>query len=184
MWFLDTCEIWKVALIIDWWSSLFPATFTIDTVAAIALGALSPYFLNVFYSEERGFRRAAESTGDNMELIISDALRKQSPIEISLRNRKFYIGFATGHSATRHSEMALSLIPSYSGHRTEDNLHLVIDIDYSHTLDPLFEEDAELEHWSLDDCRIVIPVGEIVSVRQFDVAVYRAFQTDFDSVEN
>ena len=117
-----------------------------------------------------------------MELLISDALRNQLPIEISLRSRKLYIGFVTGQNATRHSDTAVSLFPLYSGHRDEDNLNLTIDIDYGHTLRRFF--DAEWEHWSPNDFRIVIPVGEIVSARQFDTDVYRAFQTDFSSFEN
>ena len=117
-----------------------------------------------------------------MELLISDAVRNQSPIEISLRSRKLYIGFVTGHNATRHSDMAVSLIPLYSGHRTEDDLNFVIDIDYGHTLGRFFEEDTMRVPLGPDDVRIVIPVGEIVSARQFDPDIYRAFQTDFASV--
>ena len=145
---------------------------------AIALGGLSPYVLNVFYSKERGYRRAASITGDHMELLISDALRSQSAIEISLRSRKLYIGFVTGQNASRHSDMAVSLIPIYSGHRTEDNLNLVIDIDYSHSVGRIFADDPGSKAWNPDDLRVVIPVGEIVSVRQFDLAIYRAFQTN------
>ena len=116
-----------------------------------------------------------------MELLISDAILNQSPIEISLRSRKLYIGFVTGQNASRHSDMAVSMLPIYSGHRTEDKLNLVIDIDYRHTVERLLFDDAESEDWNPNDLRIVIPVGEIVSVRQFDIAVYRAFQTDIDS---
>lgn len=184
VWFLDTCDFWKVPSLIEWWGKLFPQTFTFEIVAAIALGGLSPYVLNMFYSAERGYRRAALSTGDHMELLISDALRNQSPIEISLRSRKLYIGFVTGQNASRHSDMAVSLIPLYSGHRTEDNLNLVIDIDYRHTLERLFADDAGSDDWNPNDLRVVIPVGEIVSARQFDLAIYRAFQTDLASSMN
>ena len=180
VWFLDTCDMWGVPSLIEWWGTLFPETFTIETVTAIALGVLSPYVLNLFYSKERSRRRAASSTGDHMELLISDALRNQSPIEISLRSRKLYIGFVTGENASRHSDMAVSLIPIYSGHRTEDSLNLVIDIDYRHAVKRLLD-DAEREDWNPDDLRIVVPVGEIVSARQFDFAVHHAFQTDIDS---
>ena len=125
-----------------------------------------------------------ENTGDHMELLISDALRNLSPVEISLRSRRVYIGFVSGHNGTRQSDMAVSLIPLYSGHRNEDNLNFVIDIDYGHTLRPFLKEKAEWEHWDPDDFRVVIPVGEIVSARMFDVDVYRVFQTDFASAEN
>ena len=179
VWFVDACDIWRVRWAIKWWDALFPQTFTIETVVAIALGGLSPYVFNVFYSAERGYRRAAESTGDHMELLISDALRNQSPIEISLRSRKLYIGFVTGHNATRHSDIAVALIPLYSGHRTEEDLSFVIDIDYGHTLGRFFEENTTLEPLDPDDVRMVIPVGEIVSARQFDPDIYSAFQTDF-----
>ena len=184
VWFLDACDLWGVPSAVKWWDSVFPSTFTVETVAAIALGVLSPYVLNVFYYKDEGHRRTAENTGDHMELLISDALRNQSPVEISLRSRKLYIGFVSGHNGTRQSDMAVSLVPLYSGHRTEDNLNFVIDIDYGHTLGRLVEEAAEQQPWNPDDVRVVIPVGEIVSARLFDVAVYRAFQRDFASAEN
>ena len=183
VWYLETCDLWGVPSAIKWWNSVFPPTFTVETVVAIALGGLSPYILNLFYSAERGYRRTAESTGDHIELLISDAMRSHSPIEVSLRSRKFYIGFATGQNDTRHSDTAVSLIPVYSGHRTEDELNLVIDIDYDHTLGRYFEEER-WKDWDPDEFRVVIPVGEIVSARLFDVAVYRAFQTDFTAVGN
>lgn len=181
VWFLDTRDVWIIPTVIEQWATLFPETFAIETVAAIALGVVSPYFLNLFYSRQRGYRRAAQITGDHMELLISDALQKQAPIEISLRSRKFYIGFVTGHNATRHSDTAVSMIPVYSGHRTEDKLHLVIDIDYDHTVRRFVDDVVEREHRNPDDFRVVIPVGEIVSARQFDLDVYRAFQIDFAS---
>ena len=184
VWFLDAGDLWGVPSAIKWWDSVFPQAFTIETVVAIVLGVLSPYVLNVFYSKDRGLRRTAESAGDHMELLISDALRNQSPIEVSLRSRKLYIGFVMAQNATRHSDMAVSLFPVYSGHRTEDNLNLVIDIDYSHTLRRFLEQEAEWKHWSPNDLRIIIPVGEIVSARQFDQAVYRAFQSALTSFEN
>ena len=183
VWFLDACDLWGVPSAIKWWVSVFPPTFTVETVAAIALGGLSPYILNLFYSEELGSRRAAASTGDHMELLISDAVRNQSPVEISLRSRKLYIGFVMGEYGTRQSDLAVSLIPVYSGHRTEDNLNLVIDIDYEHTLGRFVEEESQWRHRSPEDFRVVIPVGEIVSARLFDASVYRAFQTDFATVE-
>ena len=88
VWYLDSCDLWSVPSLIKWWNSVFPTALTIETLVAIALGGLSPYIFNVFYSEERGQRRTATSTGDHMELLISDALRNQSPIEISLRSSK------------------------------------------------------------------------------------------------
>ena len=184
VWFLDTCDLWKVPLLIKWWGSLFPQTLAIETVVAIALGVLSPYLFNVFYSSQRGYIRAALSTGDHMELLISDALRCQLPIEVSLRSRKLYIGFVTGQNASRHSDMAVSLIPMYSGHRTEDSLNFVIDIDYRHTVERLFADDDGSRRWNPNDIRVVIPVGEIVSVRRFDPAVHRAFRTDLASSRN
>ena len=183
VWFLDTFGLWIFPSLIEWWGTLFPETFTIETVTAIALGVVSPYALNMFYSKERSYERAALSRADHMELLVSDALRNQLPIEISLRSRKLYIGFVTGRNASGHSPIAVSLIPIYSGHRTEDSLNLVIDIDYGHTLERLFD-DTESEDWNPNDLRVVIPVGEIVSAKQFDPAIYRAFQNDIASSKN
>ena len=184
VWSLEKFEIWEATSAIKWLASVFPQPFTVETVAAIALGGSSPYILNIFYSKERGHIRAAENTGDHMELLVSEALQNQLPVEISLRNRKLYIGFITGQNATRHSDVAISLIPLYSGHRTEDNLNLVIDIDYGHTIPRFVVEEVEEEDWNPNDVRVVIPVTEIVSARLFDIDLYRAFQNDFTSVEN
>ena len=179
VWFLDACDIGRFPEVIKWWNKLFPQPLTFETVMAIALGGLSPYVLNGFCSEYVGTRRAAARAGDEIELLISDTLRTQSPIEISLRSRRVYIGFVMGN-ATRQSGMPVPLLPCYSGHRSESDLNLVIDIDYNYTLERFFEG----EGGDLDDFRVMIPIGEIVSVRQFHLDVYRAFQDDFAAVEN
>ena len=179
IWFLDACDLWGFPWAIEWWGSMFPSTFTIETVAAIVLGGFSPYVLNLFYPEKYYSRKAAIDTSDHMELLISDAVQNQSPVEISLRSRKFYIGFVMGEQGRRQSDLALSVIPVYSGHRKENNLNLVIDIDYGHTLGRFVLDETLWQNRGPEDFRVVIPVEEVVSARPFDLDVYRAFQADF-----
>ena len=159
--------------ITEFWDGRFSEPFTSPVVLSIALGASSPYVLNLFYSSTQGARKAASNAGDHIELLITDAIRDQSPIEISLRSRKSYIGFVVGNNAGRNSDVAVALFPVYSGHRSEETLDLEIDMEYGSVVETYLNDPSD---WDPEDFRVVVPISEIVSARPFDEKIYRDFQ--------
>ena len=69
----------------------------------------------------------------------------------------------------------------YSGYRDEETLNLKIEIDYLSVIWEFLEydeggsSDEDIDRWSSEEFRVVIPVTEIVSARLFDEELYDEF---------
>ena len=153
------------------WSlnSISPFSAT-PTVIAI-LGLLVPFVGNRFYSRERAASRAAVRDGDLVELLIAESIETQKLIELSLRNRKSYvgIGIVSGIETIDKDKADTKLLPLASGYRDEHTQELFIIENYAEVL-------QEHSYARYDDFCIVIPMSEIVSARIFDPDAYTAFQ--------
>ena len=147
--------------------SPFAATPTIIALLAILL----PLLGNRLYGAERAASRAAERDGDLVELLIAESIDTQKLIELSLRNRKSYIGIGvfSGIETIDRDKADVELLPLASGYRDEHTQELVITENYAEVL----EEHPYPEY---DDFRVVIPMSEIVSARVFDPDAYAIFQ--------
>ena len=156
------------------WGHHFPNPYSLEVVLSIFLGFLLPLIMNWFYSAERGSKKAARDNGDHIELLLSESIERGLWVEISLRNRKSYVGFALESGVGISGETDIALIPMASGYRDKATLDLQISMDYvpiilKYAYDP--EEGLQEE-----DFRIVIPISEVVSVRLFNDVVYEYFQ--------
>lgn len=153
----------------------------IDTaIFSIVLAWASPLLLNKFYNQERAVRRAAETYGDLIELLITDSIERRKMIEISLRTGKSYIGYTLHTSIARSGDSDVTLIPMASGYRSEETRELRITTHYS----PIIKEWIGRQgspsipsiSQTIQDFKVVLPRSEVCSARLFDPAVYRLFQ--------
>ncbi len=171
------------------WNSHFPAPFSLEVMLSLLLALFLPMLFNVLYSEERGAEKTARDFGDHTELLIAESIKGQVPVEISLRNRKVYIGLAIESGIGASADSDIKVIPIYSGYRDEETLDLHIVTDYLPIIWEYAEEneDGEAggdgESWSSEEFRVVIPLTEIVSARLFDEEVYDRFQGVDDDVD-
>ena len=69
-----------------------PIDYVDTVILTILLAVAAPPVINRIYSEERAAKRAAETNGDLIEMVIADAFERLNPIELSLKNRKSYVG--------------------------------------------------------------------------------------------
>ena len=152
----------------EFWQSYVPYTFSDTAALGILLSVALPVVGNRIWTEEKSAQRTALEGGDHIELIISESIDRQSMVEITLRTRKSYIGFALKGRMVNISEPDISIIPLASGYRNKETLELEITTNYAPVI-----EDSELDY---ADFQVVIPKSEIVSVRLFDPEIYRRFQ--------
>ena len=117
-------------------------------------------------------RRAARNTGEHVELVIIESIEYSVPMELSLRNRKVYVGWAVDSGVGSSPDADVALVPMYSGYRDEDTLDLRLTIDYQAVLEGHLEDNDALMP---EDFRVVIPMSEVISVRLFDEEVYDDF---------
>ena len=158
------------------WKSYVPFDYSGTVALSVLLGLMFPYVANLFYGKGKAERRAATESGALIELVISESLDRQKPVELSLKNGKSYIGFALGRKIAAFGESDIALIPMRSGYRDKDTHDLVLTTDYISAIRKCLDEELIIPDLRYEDFRIVIPMSEIRSVRIFHPEVYERFQ--------
>ena len=153
-----------------------PVDYVDTAILTIILAIVAPPVINKLYSEERVANRAAETYGDLIETVIADAFERLKPIELSLKNRKSYVGLVLRSSITKRGRSDVTLLPIASGYRSEDTLELNLTIHYAPIIDQLIDKEAERIDYLLRDYSVVLPRSEVCSARLFDLDVYEMFQ--------
>ena len=142
-------------------SQLAPLPMFLSIIAAALAGA----GVNSIVSRGRSAKWLASWSNDVRAALIIKSIEESSLIEISLTNRKSYIGWVISpppmHSDTSGIEFQVLL----SGYRDEETLELAITDDYIDVLGP--EGDA--------DVYITIPLSSVLTMRPFDLRLYRQF---------
>jgi hypothetical protein len=150
----------------------FPDPFTAEVLLSLALALVLPVLLNLVYRSEWCAKRAARNAGEHMELVVIESLEESKPIEVSLQNRKIYMGWAVDTGVGSSADADVAMVPMFSGYRDEDTLDSMITMDYAPVIRRNLGQNRALD---LRDFRVVIPMSEIVSVRLFDEDVYNDF---------
>lgn len=149
-----------------------PYSSTAILVSAL-VGLVLPFVGNSFYSAEKAARRFAERDGNFIELLVAESIRDQKLVEISLKNRKVYIGLALKSGIESQGEGDIELVPMASGYRDMDKQELVITTNYAPVIWKILEGSSGLTY---EDFRVVIPMAEIMSARIFLPDAYELFQ--------
>ena len=156
-----------------WVVEKLPGPLTSTLVTSVISAVLAALLVNVVYSSERGAVKIAEDYGDNVELLINDAVRSNRFVEVTLTSRKVYVGTPIKSGVGSSSEADITLIPMYSGHRRSDDLVMVIDVNYTVLL--RIGETTTGELYLPEDFLVSIPLSQIVSARYFDPEVFDTF---------
>ena len=128
----------------------------------------------VQWYRKRSLRRAAINRGDYIEVILDDALRSRSWVELALDGGKSYVGAPVGLVPMTTDDADIEIVPVFSGHRTDPDRVLSLARYYGDVIGSIVDSPDR----SLADLRVAIPVREIVAARPFDLDVYRRFNPD------
>lgn len=157
-----------VAKITETWDRLSPFDYYVAAFAAgLALGCIWLLVERFSYDETTGFVKSARDRGDQLGALIAEALGSDMLIEISLRNRKSYIGYPLSMKNGHNADIELS--PLQSGYRDEKTQRLIVDTDYTGVI--LDNSDIVAS-----DTRVIISSSEVVSAKPFDPRLYRKFR--------
>ena len=135
-----------------------------EVLLSLVLGILAPVPLNLIFRADRYARRAAHHYGRHVELTLDRALQEQSLAEVSLRNRRTYVGLVVESGVATPTATDAVLLPLYSGRRDPVTLRLIIDTDYRPELRSYLLQDMSLRMGG-SDLTIAIPLNEIATVR-------------------
>ena len=156
------------------WYAHLPVDY-VDTAAMILVLAVAlPPLINLFYSREKGAKRAAQKYGDLIELVIADAFERQKPVELSLKSGKSYIGLVLQSNITKRGASDVTLVPLASGYRSDETKELHITTNYAPVIDEWLGGDS-LSDDDLQDFSITLPRSEVCSARPFDPELYQLF---------
>ena len=109
---------------------------------------------------------------NDMEIIISRAVRKAMPICFSLKSKKIYVGFIDSTIDPGEKRSDVRILPLLSGYREKDTNEIVFTTNYYQ----VYESNSErLEHLSENDFEIAFPFSEVQSVNLFDISAYNLF---------
>lgn len=109
--------------------------------------------------------------------MIIDATENQTPLRVSLKSRKVYIGLVESEKFTNSDLDNITLIPYLSGHRDKDTLQMVVDHSY---FDVYHKNEIVNDFSSLSLFKVVIRMDEIESMSLFDISYFADFQETED----
>ncbi len=152
------------------WEAYTVAPYSAEVMLSLLLGLVGPLVLNLFNSDTDGAWRAARRSGDHIELIIAESIAEWEVIELSLRNRKSYVGWAIESGLGGQGQGDIVIIPAYSGYRDKETLQLIFTTQYGQIAK--YRPDVPVEYQYSERFRLAIPLSEVVSARFFDVEIY------------
>ena len=151
-----------------------PDPLTTESALTLSLALVLPFILNLISSSEGGVRKAVNDSGEHVELLILNSSKQSTPIEVTLDNRRIYIGVAIRSGVGKSPDTDAVIFPYYSGYRDESTLELKIDTIYTRVVRRHIKSMSIEE---LERFRIVVPMSRIVSARPFEQAVFDDFLT-------
>lgn len=138
-------------------------------VLSVSLPPVAAWVANRWVSRETADRRAAERAGRLREILLHDAMRERGLVEVSLETGKSYVAFVQKVVIGQPHDSDVVLVPMLSGYRHRDTRDLHLTIHYAPILD------RERTVGMTGDLPVGVALSRIVSVRPFDLAVWREF---------
>lgn len=125
------------------------------------------------------WRSALTSAAKRDELLELQlkALSTRSPIQVTMRTRKVYVGWVVDTENLRPDMRYLKLVPTYSGFRTSEELSFWLSESYEDViriLERFLEgEGREDDRTRLEEMQRLISIEEVVSATFFDEDAYQ-----------
>lgn len=152
------------------WKTVVPLDYSGTAAATIVLAALLPLALNQFprYDRFEAQQKAAVAAGDQISLIIDQAILQGRFVEISLASGKSYVGSPIQGTFGHRDDGDVAIIPVASGYRHSETRALIITTNYAPAINDLVDRNLEI-------LKVAFPMRDIVSARLFDRELYVSF---------
>ena len=153
------------------WKAIVPLDYSGTGAVTLILAAFLPLILNRLHRFDQfgAQRKAAVAAGDQISLIIDQAILQIRFVEVSLASGKSYVGSPIQGTFGHRDDGDVAIIPVASGYRDDKTQDLVMTTNYAPTI-------RGLAGHELADLKVAFPMRDIVSARLFDRALYVSFQ--------
>ena len=153
------------------WRGFLPIEFSGTASVCLVLGCVLPWILNLFpfADREKARRAAAKEEGNQIGLVIDDALLRNHMVELTLASGKSYVGIPVGSAPGDKESGDVAVIPMRSGYRDDETKTLAFTTNYAEVIV------SRLDELAPEDFKVALPLRDIASARRFDPVAYRAF---------
>ncbi len=125
---------------------------------------------------QRTLKNVIQERGDDLEMMLFTAIDRTTPIQVTLENRKVYIGSVVELIEPHVDRRYLRILPFLSGYRDAEECRLYFTTSYSAIYEQILDDECEdLGHLVPEDFEIVFPISTIQSISLFDFAAYLRF---------
>jgi septal ring factor EnvC (AmiA/AmiB activator) len=114
------------------------------SITALFLGLTLWYPLNWFWKLEDESSRYIDEEGDPFEQLINKALDSATPVMLTLKGGKVYVGFVVSSFAPAREQRTIHIAPIKSGYREGAKLRVVFTTDYSEALEKMTSDLSKL----------------------------------------
>lgn len=158
------------------WQHLAPFPYSATALCCLALGISLPPLRNAFTTKEDAVTKYFLDRGLLTEVLFTTSMGEQKLVEITLSNRKSYIGLISEFGISPQGDSDVCLIPMASGYRDEKTLELVLTSQYAALIDDVLSRRDEFPQLDLIDFEVTLSMNDILSARIFDFEVYETYQ--------
>ena len=154
----------------QYWKAILPLDYAGTAATTFLLAALIPLILNRFAKFDRlkAQESAARAAGDQISLIIDQAILEGRFVEVSLESGKSYVGSPIQGTFGHRDDGDVAIVPIASGYRDPETRDLIMTTNYAPAI-------TQLTGSQLRDLKVAFPMRVIVSARLFDQDLYVAF---------
>lgn len=175
LWFADWLFGWSLA---SGFSRLLRTSLFLNIqIYQVILVGLAYIFCFSEVSQEDKDAWKLQTHGDVLDLVLL-ATGTLSPIRISCKSRKVYIGWVQLGVPEKAELDCIYIIPMFSGHRDPDTLHVILDFHYMEVYDKLnlLDNGDAAKDRSLVDFLMAVRMDEVESI-----SLYQPEITDYFS---
>ena len=160
-----------IPAIAEFWNNIVPLDYSGTAAGTFILAALLPLILNksARFGRFEARQKAAEAAGDQISLIIDQAMLQGRFVELSLTSGKSYVGSPIQGTFGHRDAGDVALIPIASGYRDNETRDLVMTTNYAPAIS------NQLTNRALDDLKVAFPMRDVISARLFDQELYVSF---------
>lgn len=153
------------------WEPSNQALYVHAYLGGLALSWLVSYAYNLKYDKVSSLQ--VEAYKSDLDQVVFRASAQQKPLQVTLDTRKVYIGMVLDSFEPSQENSYLTLIPIYSGHRTEADLEMTLTNQYPYVKKMIDNKDSD----DLQDLGIVIPKDKIVTCHIFNLELYQSIHS-------
>jgi len=142
------------------------------SILAFTYAFIGVHLPKFFINREKWVERSVKDYGEKLEVVLLEALKKDTMVSITLKSEKVYVGWSILLDQPDNTKEYVQIIPVLSGYRNSETKELNFVTEY---LSVISSDENQLTE---EDFTITIRRDQVVSVNFFDINAYEQFHKE------